>query len=59
MRLSFLEENILVGLTIAALTSKDNFTTYGEVVETTIAAPGLIEVTDEGLSWDLLSEEDL
>ncbi|KAK4672050.1 hypothetical protein QC764_611060 [Podospora pseudoanserina] len=53
------EENILVGLTIAALTSKDNFTTYGEVVEVTIAAPGLIEVTEEGLSWDLLSEEDL
>ncbi|KAK4663739.1 hypothetical protein QC763_611060 [Podospora pseudopauciseta] len=53
------EENILVGLTIAALTSKDNFTTYGEVVEVTIAAPGLIEVTEEGLSWDLLSKEDL
>ncbi|KAK4641289.1 hypothetical protein QC761_611060 [Podospora bellae-mahoneyi] len=53
------EENILVGLTIAALTSKDNFTTYSEVVGATIAAPGLIEVTDEGLSWDLLSEEDL
>ncbi|KAK0726186.1 hypothetical protein B0T21DRAFT_293618 [Apiosordaria backusii] len=50
------EENILVGLTIAALTTKDNFTSYGEVVEATIAAPGLIEVVDGALSWNLLSD---
>ncbi|KAK4197559.1 hypothetical protein QBC40DRAFT_231969 [Triangularia verruculosa] len=53
------EENILVGLTIAALTTKDNFTSYAEVVNATIAAPGLIEVVDGELSWNLLSEEEL
>ncbi|KAK0671721.1 hypothetical protein QBC41DRAFT_315409 [Cercophora samala] len=53
------EEKVLVGLTIAALTTSDNFTSYGEVVGATIAAPGLIEVADGELGWNLLSGEEL
>ncbi|KAK4180456.1 hypothetical protein QBC36DRAFT_307230 [Triangularia setosa] len=53
------KEDIFVELIIDALTTKDNFTSYGEVMEATIVASGLIKAVNGMLSWDLLSEEDL
>ncbi|KAK3988400.1 hypothetical protein QBC44DRAFT_329382 [Cladorrhinum sp. PSN332] len=46
------EENVMVGLSVAALTTRDGFKTAGEVVGATIAAPGLVQVDDLVVSWD-------
>ncbi|KAK0634210.1 hypothetical protein B0T14DRAFT_508553 [Immersiella caudata] len=44
--------NEMVGLSVAALTTSGKFTSPGEVVGATLAAPGLIQVDDRVKSWD-------
>ena len=45
-------ENVMMGLTVASLTTKSGFGSPGEVVGATLAAPGLIQVDDRVKSWD-------
>lgn len=40
------EANVMVGLSIAALTTSDDFDSADAVVDATLAAPGLIQVND-------------
>ena len=46
------DANEMMGLTIASLTTKNNFTSAPEVVSSVIAGPGLIQVEDKVISWD-------
>lgn len=44
--------NEMVGLSVASLTTKGQFANAPEVVASTLAAPGLIQVDDRVKSWD-------
>ena len=46
------EDNVMDGLSVASLTMKDKFAAPGDVVEWTLAAPGLIQVADRTKAWD-------
>jgi hypothetical protein len=44
--------NVMNGLSIAALTTSNNFTTPDDVPAATLAAPGLIQVYEKVKAWD-------
>ncbi|KAK4169623.1 hypothetical protein QBC43DRAFT_306465 [Cladorrhinum sp. PSN259] len=52
------EDNIMVGLSVASLTTRNGFTSPGEVVGAAIAAPGLVQVDDLFSSWDGIDMRD-
>ncbi len=45
-------KNEMMGLSVASLTTKGEFAAPGDVVNATLAAPGLIQVDDRVKSWD-------
>ncbi|KAK3337643.1 hypothetical protein B0T19DRAFT_397245 [Cercophora scortea] len=48
------EENMMQGLSVAALTTAGSFAAAGEVVGATLAAPGLVQVDDRTKAWDAI-----